>query len=391
MIDERVGSPSDSAAAAAAAAAAAQILERSRLLVEPARRAAVDGFPGAIRHIAGYHIGWWDAEGRPAKATGKTLRSALALACAQATAVGAGGLSGLGVLGGSSGSASGPGGRVMTAAVAAAVAVELVHDFSLLHDDVMDGGLTRRHRPAAWSVFGTGQAILVGDMLLTEAVRQLSRLPDAAAAIDVLTGALGELCAGQSQDLAFEGRSDVALAECLAMAEAKTGALLGAACELGALAAGADRETARCLREFGRQLGLAFQLVDDVLGIWGDPAVTGKPVGSDLVSRKKSLPVVAALTSGTSAGRHLARWYGRLGEGGEASEADEAGETDEAGALGIERVARLVDEAGGGRWAAAEAGRRMDAALRALRRTLPDPAAVFELEVLAAMTTRREY
>jgi geranylgeranyl diphosphate synthase type I len=241
---------------------------------------------------------------------------------------------------------------------------------------VMDGGLTRRHRPSAWSVFGTGRAILAGDMLLTEAVRQLGRLPDAAAAVEVLTGALYELCAGQSQDLAFEQRGDVDLAECLAMAEAKTGALLGAACELGALAAGADRETARCLREFGRQLGLAFQLVDDVLGIWGDPEVTGKPVGSDLASRKKSFPVVAALTSGTRAGRRLARWYGRPGE---------------MDGSGIERVARLVGEAGGGDWATGEAQRRLDTALQALRRTVPDLGALVELEVLAAVMTRREY
>ncbi len=191
-----------------------------------------------------------------------------------------------------------------------------------------------------------------------------------------MSAAVGELCEGQALDLAFEARGDVTVAECMAMAEAKTGALLGAACELGALAAGADTQRARCYRMFGRRLGLAFQLADDLLGIWGDPAVTGKPAGSDLMSRKKSLPVVAALTSGTPPGEQLALLYQRDGE---LDERDAA------------LAATLVEQSGGRAWAQAEADRQAGAARHALAEAGPDPAAAVDLEVLTALLARRDH
>ena len=111
-------------------------------------------------------------------------------------------------------------------------------------------------------------------------------------------------------DLAFETRDDVRLEECMRMARDKTGALLGCSCALGVLSATGDDGADRARRaRSASALGMAFQLVDDILGIWGDPAVTGKPAHSDLAARKKSLPVVAALTSGTEAGRELAALY----------------------------------------------------------------------------------
>lgn len=350
---------------------AAQILAETRALVEPAHRAAVAGLPPEIRHVAGYHIGWWEADGRVTGAGGKSVRPAFVLACARA--------------------AGGGGDQAARAAVSAAVAVELVHDFSLLHDDVMDGDLTRRHRAAAWAVFGVGRAILAGDALLALAIDVLSRdpgrdggpeagacgLPHApAGSAGVLSGMLLELCRGQSADLAFEDRSNVTLTECLAMAEGKTGALLGAACQLGALAGGADNRAAGLYRSFGRHMGLAFQLVDDLLGIWGDPAVTGKPAGNDLAARKKSLPVVAALASGTEAARHLARLYEREAAFEEAA---------------VAHAAELVEAAGGRAWALAEAGRRIAAARAALAQARPEPSAEAELHVLADLITRRDH
>jgi geranylgeranyl diphosphate synthase, type I len=342
--------------------AAAQILAETRGVVEPAHRAAVDGLPPEIRHVAGYHIGWWEADGRVTGASGKAVRPAFVLACARAAG------------GGGDADQRAP-------AVDAAVAVELVHDFSLLHDDVMDGDLTRRHRAAAWAVFGVGRAILVGDALLALAMDVLTGDsgrdgdPDTGAA-RVLSGTLLELCRGQSADLAFETRGDVTLAECLAMAEGKTGALLGAAGQLGALAGGADGRTAELYRTFGRQLGVAFQLVDDVLGIWGDPAVTGKPAGNDLAARKKSLPVVAALTSGHPAAGHLARLYQRKDAFDEAT---------------VAHAAELVEMAGGRAWALAEAERRIQAAREALARARPEPNAEADLHVLADLITRRDH
>jgi geranylgeranyl diphosphate synthase type I len=352
---------------------AAQILAETRAVVDPAHRAAVDGLPPEIRHVAGYHIGWWEADGRMTGAGGKAVRPAFVLACARA--------------------AGGGGDQAeMTdrrAAVDAAVAVELVHDFSLLHDDVMDGDLTRRHRAAAWAVFGVGRAILAGDALLALAMDVLTGDPgpddDAgtrglphvrAGSARVLSGALLELCRGQSADLAFENRGDVTLTECLAMAERKTGALLGAACQLGALAGGADRRAAELYRTFGRQIGVAFQLVDDVLGIWGDPSVTGKPAGNDLAARKKSLPVVAALTSGGQAARHLARLYQREDAFDEAA---------------VAHAAELVEMAGGRAWALAEAERRIQAAREALAGARPEPNAEADLHVLAGLITRRNH
>lgn len=255
-------------------------LERTRTLVYPELRAAVESLPRAMRRIGLYHFGWQHADGTPAAGNaGKAIRPALVLAAAAAL--------------------GGPAARA--AAVRAAAAVELVHNFTLLHDDLMDRDTTRRHRPTAWTVFGDTDAILAGDALQALALRLLAEDPHPASvpAAARLAACVVELCEGQHADTDLEQRAPdaVTLDEVLAMAEAKTGALLGCACALGALYAGAGAEEVAALDGFGRQAGLAFQLIDDVIGIWGDPRHTGKPVGADLAARKKSLPVVAALTS----------------------------------------------------------------------------------------------
>ncbi|GGU15547.1 polyprenyl synthetase family protein [Lentzea flava] len=319
----------------------ARLLVGARTLIEPVHRASVDELGPALRRVAGYHIGWWDAEGRPSPPGGKALRPALTLACARAFADGP------------------PSPDVL----AAATAVELIHDFTLLHDDVMDGDETRRHRPSAWAVFGTTAAILAGDALVGLAMR---RVPPSLTG--VLADVLVDLCEGQSADVAAETPVDVE--QCLTTAARKTGALLGAACRLGALAAGADPAAADHCRWFGVHLGIAFQLVDDVLGIWGDPARTGKPAHSDIRARRRTLPVVAALASDTPAGRKLARIY--LDGGG----ADE--------------IAELVAEAGGRSWAEAEADRRVRLAFACLDRADPHPAAALDLRGLARLVTSRD-
>ncbi|SON59931.1 (2E,6E)-farnesyl diphosphate synthase [Mycobacterium simulans] len=323
------------------------LLTSTRLLVEPTQRVVFDTLPAEVRHVAGFHLGWWDADGgnKPAGG-GKAIRPVMTLTCARA--------------------AGGP----AHAAISAAVAVELVHDFSLLHDDIMDSDPTRRHRPAAWAAFGVPRALLTGDALLVSALQ----LVNSGTAGEVLRAAVLELCAGQAHDLAFEHRVDVRLPECLRMAEQKTGALFGAACELGALSVTDDLPVAGWYRQFGRQLGIAFQLIDDVLGIWGCESVTGKPVYSDLRSRKKSLPVVAALTSGTAAGRELAALYARADALTEDELSDAAG---------------LVESAGGRAWAEAEAARRRHHALDVLGTANPDPSAANDLRALADSITTR--
>ncbi|HWC78454.1 MAG TPA: family 2 encapsulin nanocompartment cargo protein polyprenyl transferase [Pseudonocardiaceae bacterium] len=334
---------------------AREVLTWSRNLVEPALRAAVDTLPESMRRIAGYHFGWWDEQGRLAGADGgKALRPALTLLAAEAV------------------------GAQPTAAVPAAVAVELVHNFSLLHDDVMDGDVTRRHRPTAWRVFGSSPAILAGDSLLTLAFEVLadSGHPAAQPGMRMVAAVVQDLNDGQAADVAFEHRDDVDLIECVRMAERKTGALLGCSCAIGALFGQAPDARVASLRCFGARLGLAFQHVDDLLGIWGDPGATGKPVYSDLHSRKKSLPVVAALTSGTDAGRELAGLYGRDHE-----------------PMGIDlaHAADLVDRAGGRRWTQSRADTLFTEALDALSEAMPEPGPAAALTALARLATHRDH
>ncbi len=337
---------------------AREVLAWSRTTVEPALRGAVGTLPSAMRRIAGYHFGWWNEHGQREEANGgKAIRPTLVLLSAQAV------------------------GGVPAAAVPAAVAVELVHNFSLLHDDVMDGDVTRRHRPTAWRVFGLNAAILAGDALLTLALDVLaaSGHPAATDGIRMLSAAVQDLVEGQSADLNFERRTQIELAECLRMAERKTGALMGCACAVGAAFGGGSPEQIEQLRGFGQHLGLAFQHVDDLLGIWGDPTVTGKPVYSDLRSRKKSLPVVAALTSctltlGTLAGSELAKLYHRD---------QPLSDTD------LVRAAELIDIAGGRAWSQAQVDDLLAQAMRDLQSASPAPRAARELGALARLATHR--
>jgi len=332
---------------------ARETLAWSRALVDPELRAAVDTLPRSMHRIAGYHLGWWDEHGAATPASpGKAVRPALVLLSAAAA------------------------GGSPRAAVPAAVAVELVHNFSLLHDDVMDGDTTRRHRPTAWRSFGVGAAILAGDALLTLALDVLaaSGHPAAGQAMRMLSAAVQDLVDGQSSDMAFERCAEVALPDCERMAAHKTAALIGCSCALGALFGGGDAERVRRLRAFGEHVGLAYQHVDDLLGIWGDPAATGKPVFSDLRNRKKSLPVVFALTSDTTAGRTLAGLYRRP---------DPLTEDD------LRRAATLVDAAGGRAWSHSAADELLGLALAELDAADRGPAAT-ELAALARLVTNRD-
>ncbi|MGW0929129.1 polyprenyl synthetase family protein [Streptomyces sp. NPDC002644] len=342
---------------------AVALLGEVKAVVEPALFRAVDRLPGQIRRIARYHFGREDAHGAPAAApTGKAIRPALVLTAAAAIR----GDGGAGVAGEAAG-----------ALLPAAVAVELTHNFTLLHDDVMDRDTTRRHRATAWTVFGESAAILTGDALQALATGLLAEDPHPAApaAAARLAACVIDLCAGQQADTALERRApgEVTVEEVLAMAEAKTGVLLGASCAIGGLYAGADEERVRALDAFGRQAGLAFQLIDDLIGLWGDPERTGKPAGADLAARKKSLPVAAALASGTPAGARLAELYAAEHRPGE----------------DLEGMLRAVEEAGGRDWAHAQAADRMARAMHELSRAVPDPEAAGGLLTLAEFVTRR--
>nr|WP_055501798.1 polyprenyl synthetase family protein [Nonomuraea pusilla] len=323
----------------------------ARELVEPVLRAAVSRLDPVTARVAAYHLGWADADGRPAPSGGgKALRPALAVLSARAAAA--------------------------ADCLHAAAATELVHAFSLLHDDIMDGDATRRHRRAAWAVFGEPAAILAGDALLALAGELLLEddCPGHARAARLLAVTVRDLIAGQALDLEFERRDDVTLDECLRMAAGKTGSLIACACSIGAVAVDGPVPLAGALSAFGAEVGLAFQLADDLLGIWGAPAATGKPVLSDLRSRKKSLPIVAALTSGTRAGDRLAALLAAPGPLPEAT---------------LRQAAALVEEAGGRAWAEAEAKHRLDAAGRHLAAAGLPPAVHADLLDIARFLTSR--
>ena len=187
-------------------------------------------------------------------------------------------------------------------ALPAAAAIELLHNFSLIHDDIEDGDEVRRHRPTVWKVWGVPLAINAGDGLFTLSFAAIQRLRDYGVASRTTLEALGiftqtclTLTEGQYLDMSFEKRETVTVNEYLQMIQGKTAALIGASTAIGALLGGAAPEEVRQLQAFGQASGLAFQIQDDILGIWGDPAVTGKAAGNDLLRRKKSLPILYTL------------------------------------------------------------------------------------------------
>lgn len=245
--------------------------------------------PPLLYRMARYHLGWEDAKGRPIDAGGKGLRPSLCLLSCEA-------------LGGE-----------REKALPAAAAVELVHNFSLVHDDIQDRDAERHHRPTVWSVWGDAQAINAGDALLALAHLALFRLADGGLPAATLVNAAQlldartlEMVEGQTLDLGFESEVEITLDDYFGMIEKKTGALFGCALHLGALVAGADDTTARRLDAAGRALGTAFQIKDDVLGTWGEAGKTGKPA-DDIRRRKKSLPVVYALNEAPGSRRDVVK------------------------------------------------------------------------------------
>ena len=336
-------------------AATPAVLERTRVLVEPLLAAAVDRLVDELRLPARYHFGWVEADGSPSDAVaGKGLRPALAVLSAEAV------------------------GADASVALPGAVAVQLVHDFSLVHDDIIDGDEERRHRPTVWTAFGVDDAIIVGDALHNLAFQVLLEdpTPERVAATSRLARATTVMIAGQAADMAFDDLPAVDLPACLAMEADKTGALLGYSASVGAVLAGAPAGKVDALEAYGVELGLVFQAVDDVLGIWGDPVVTGKAAGNDLRERKKSMPVAVVLSAGGLAADELRALY------------------DTEGDLSDEQVslaADLIVEAGGRDGTVAEARAHLDAALAAVDGVGLEASAVDELAALARFVADRDF
>jgi geranylgeranyl diphosphate synthase type I len=246
-----------------------------------------------------YHLGWVDEDLQPMEAhRGKRLRPILCLLACQAA-------------GGDPGQA-----------LPAAAALELVHNFSLVHDDIQDVSHYRRGRRAVWDIWGAAHGINVGDGLFVLARLALHRLEDHGvpparqlAATLILDQACLALCEGQFFDMTFEEQLDTSLDEYLWMINHKTAALLAASAQMGAIIATGDSELADQYRSFGRYLGLAFQVQDDILGVWGDEELTGKSAATDLRDKKKALPATYALNQREHPGaaRRLAGLYAQEG------------------------------------------------------------------------------
>lgn len=226
-----------------------------------------------------YPMGWVDAEGNDYHVpTGKRIRPILLLLCAEAA------------------------GDDWKAALPAAAAVEILHNFSLIHDDIQDNSPTRHGRPTVWKIWGSANAINAGDALFALAFTAMSDLQRSGVKPEIVLRAgqvfnqtALELTRGQHLDMRFESQPTVTVDDYISMISGKTSALLSACAEIGALVTTGDVQTAARYASFGLNLGIAFQIRDDILGIWGKAEVTGKSAATDIIARKKSLPVLYGL------------------------------------------------------------------------------------------------
>jgi len=230
----------------------------------------------SLWEILTYHFGW-DEDGNPTGKPGKRIRPLLLLLSSEAS-----------------------GGKWQDA-IPAAAAVELLHNFSLIHDDIEDKSDFRRGRKTVWKFYNLPLALNAGDSLYSLSFLAMHRLAKSnnaktlIQALEIFTQSCLSLTKGQHLDISFEDKNSVTIEQYLEMIVGKTATLLSSSAHLGSLIAGADPEIQKTYQQLGLNLGLAFQIYDDLLGIWGDPNKTGKSAASDLISRKKTLPILYGL------------------------------------------------------------------------------------------------
>lgn len=315
---------------------------------------AGEGADNALYGMMHYHMGWTDEQFQPAPApAGKRIRPLLLLLSAAAA------------------------GGAWEQALPAAAAVELLHNFTLIHDDIQDASPTRRGRATVWTLWGAPQAINAGDAMFALAHDALYRLADREVPAGVTVQAarrFDETCValtqGQYHDMDFENRTQVSVQEYIEMIGGKTAALLTLCGELGPLIAGRDEETTGHYAAFARDLGLAFQVKDDILGIWGDEEQIGKSAATDIETRKKTLPVLYGLERS----EELRELYARPENGNDF----------------VSRVVRLLDENSARTYAQEQAARYSDSALAHLEAASPGGPAGAALHQLAGRLLQRK-
>ena len=311
--------------------------------------------PDLFHGMMHYHMGWVDENLQPEQVNaGKQIRPILLLLTCQAA------------------------GGDWQQAVPAAAAIELVHNFSLIHDDIEDASPTRRGRLTAWKIWGIEQSINAGDAMFALAHIAMNRLFDRGVPAEIVVKALrrfDETCVhltqGQNLDMAFETMDVVQVDEYIKMITGKTAVLLSLCTELGALIAGADAETVENYHQFGLQTGLAFQMKDDILGIWGDEAVIGKSASTDISTKKKTLPVLYGLAESAD----LRQLYGQV----------------ETNGVFVETAVSLLTDCGARDYATTKAIDYTDSALAHLEASQPQGKASELLKALVNFLLERNY
>jgi geranylgeranyl diphosphate synthase type I len=317
-----------------------------------------DHLPTLLR----YHLGWVDQHGESVAAPtsqGKALRPTLCMFACESLS-------------------SDP-----MRAVPAAAALELIHNFSLVHDDIQDQDLERRHQPTVWSIWGQPKALVAGDAMQSlgdlAMIRssQLNVAPEVALKVsNILTESYLEMIEGQCLDLGFESRTNIAADEYLYMIAHKTGALIRCSLEIGAMLASDDAEITKAFASFGNYLGRAFQIRDDYLGIWGDEAATGKSNDNDIRRRKKSFPVVVGLERASGAAREdLLHIYSQ----------DNLDDSD------VQRVMAILEEVGAPEYSEQLTQESAERAVTALENVKLPSWAQAEVEELVDFLARRQF
>ena len=325
------------------------MIDRYGESIQNALRSELSQSHSFVYDMLRYYMGWADETGAPVSATtGKAVRPTLCLFGCEAV------------------------GGTASQAIPAAVALEFIHNFSLVHDDIQDEDETRHGRKTIWAVWGKPKALVSGNVLRVVADSALHGLPSsgvdssrAVIAADLLTESYLEMIEGQYLDISFEGRRDISMSDYRRMISRKTGALLRCSLNLGAAVGTDDAETVAAFRECGRALGYVFQIRDDVLGVWGQEDVTGKPVGSDIRRKKNSYPVVCAIENADeSDSKQLSSIYDK----------DEPDESD------VASVLEIMERVGVQAQASAEVSEWADLAMEAIATIELSPSARQEIE-----------